>query len=364
MSTIQTASRQWASRPDDERFVSLYEMQDHFNIIREQSRSVIVPTRKLSAIPTDDNRGIELHGPNGVGYAPTHWAFGQIAQAADAPAGYLRSLPAPIACDAINYGLQFKSASNDENQVLLQKNGSAVCRAVTGPRYGRIWNNDVVTALANTVGDGVSGRFKVPGEFGRAVQVTKANTTLYASDRDFFVFLADEENRIPVANRRDGRAGSLARGFFVWNSEVGAQTFGIATFLFDYVCSNRIVWGAKEYKEIKIRHTVSAPDRFLEEIKPALVSYANASERSVTEAITAAQNKRLGDKLDSFLADRFGKRMVAPLKRVHMLEENRPIETLWDVTTAATAFAKTIPYQDERVQLERDAGKVLDLVAN
>lgn len=364
MSVITTASRQWATRPDDERFTSLYAMRNHFDHIRNQSRSVIVPTRRLSAVPTDDNRGIELHGPNGVGYAPTHWAFSQLANVAGAPAGYLRTLPAPIAADALNYGLQFGTESGSENQVLLQKNGESICRAVTGPRYGRIWNNDVVSALANTVGDGVTGRFKVPGEFGRAVEVTKANTTLYASDRDFFVFLADEENRIPVANRRDGKSGSLARGFFVWNSEVGAQTFGIATFLFDYVCSNRMVWGAQEHKEIKIRHTVSAPDRFLDEIRPALLSYANASSRSVTEAITEAQNKRMGDKLDDFLAARFGKRMVAPLRRIHMVEENRPIETLWDVTVAATAFAKSIPYQDERVAMERDAGKILDLVAN
>jgi hypothetical protein len=34
----------------------------------------------------------------------------------------------------------------------------------------------------------------VPGEFGQRVAVTKQNTTLYASDRDMFVFLADEED--------------------------------------------------------------------------------------------------------------------------------------------------------------------------
>jgi hypothetical protein len=36
----------------------------------------------------------------------------------------------------------------------------------------------------------------VPGEFGNRVTVTKDNTTLFASDRDMFVFLADEENVI------------------------------------------------------------------------------------------------------------------------------------------------------------------------
>ena len=77
----------------------------------------------------------------------------------------------------------------------------------------------------------------MPGEFGNKVTVTTANTTLFASDRDMFVFLADEDNRIEIPNRRAGKFGSFARGFFVWNSEVGKTTLGAGFFLFDYVCA-------------------------------------------------------------------------------------------------------------------------------
>ena len=82
----------------------------------------------------------------------------------------------------------------------------------------------------------------MPGIFGRNATVDKAYTTLYASDRDMFVFLADEDRRIEIPNRRDGKPGSLTRGFFVWNSELGNTTLGGGFFLFDYVCSNRYVW--------------------------------------------------------------------------------------------------------------------------
>src|SRR5436309_2315096 len=91
-------------------------------------------------------------------------------------------------------------------------------RAVTGPRYGRIWNENVVEAMATRFGDGVTGDWRVPGEFGKRVEVTKDNTTLFAGDRDMFVFLADEDHRIEIPNRRNGQPGSLARGFFCWNS--------------------------------------------------------------------------------------------------------------------------------------------------
>src|SRR5207302_1489157 len=91
----------------------------------------------------------------------------------------------------------------------------------------------------------------------------KENTTLFASDRDMFVFLADEDRRIDIPGRRNGSGGSMARGFFVWNSEVGDKTLGLGFFLFDYVCKNRIVWGADQYTEIRIRHTKGAADRDL-----------------------------------------------------------------------------------------------------
>jgi hypothetical protein len=361
MSELMQASHQWSTRPDDERFVSLIDMREHFDTIRNQSREIVVPSRRIHANPTVDNKGLEIVGPNGHAYAPTNWSFGQLAQLSEAPAGYLRTLPSPIAADCINYGLQFKRNIEDVG-VLLQRNGSDILRAATGPRYGRIWNADILQGLTKRFGDGVTGDWKVPGEFGKAVNVTKANTTLFAGDRDMFVFLADEQHRIEVPNRRHGQAGQMARGFFMWNSEVGSSTFGLATFLFDYVCCNRIVWGAEEYKEVRIRHTASAPDRYIEEMAPALTAYANSSASNVVKAIELARASNL-DKVDDFLATRFGKRLVQPLKMIHEAEEDRPIETLWDVTTAATAYARSIEWQDDRVDLERKAGEVMRLAS-
>lgn len=238
--------------------------------------------------------------------------------------------------------------------------GPATLRAATGPRYGRIWNADICSALVDKFGDGVTGDGTVPGEFGQAVDVTKDNTTLYASDRDMFVFLADEKNRVDVHGRRDGKPGSMARGFFLWNSEVGSQSIGAAFFLFDYVCKNRIVWGAQQFKEIRLRHTVSAPDRWLEEIQPVLLEYSDASAKDVESTIAAAQARKVDD-MAEFLNNRFGKKNAALYSAAHERDESRPMETLWDIATGMTAHARSIKWQDERVALEREAGKILDM---
>lgn len=349
------ANREWSSRPDDQRFLSLDEMQEHFEVLRGNSRAAVVSSRSIELKPEEGT--LKLYGPNGHGYEPTNWSFGQVATLAGAPAGYLRSLPEEMAADCVNYGLKFNRDIENVG-VLLSRNGHDTLRAATGPNYGRIWNSEVVSQLRRFAGDGVSGPWKVPGEFGKSVTVTRENTTLYASDRDMFVFLADEEHRISVPNRRDGKSGDMARGIYIWNSEVGAATFGIGLFLMDFVCCNRIVWGMDQYKEITFRHTACAPDRFFYQAKPALERYANSATANVTEAIEAARNDRPAD-IKEFLSKRFGLRTAEKIQKVHELEENRPIETRWDAVVGATAYARAIEYQDARVEFEKSAGALL-----
>jgi len=391
MTTLMQASRQWASRPADERFTSLHDLHAVSKKAREDSVQSVVSTRQIEVQPhpADPMRGITIVGDHGQA-DPTNWSFGQLASLAGAPASYLRKLPAPIVADAMNYGLRFNRDA-EEVGVLRTKQDISVAapgelfageipagssmernthqvaqhqelRAATGPRYGRVWNSDIVGAMIDKFGDGVTGNFRVPGEFGKLTPVTKANTTIYGSDRDMFVFLADETNRKEIKDRRDGQSGSLARGFFVWNSEVGSQSIGAAFFLFDYVCMNRIVWGVQEFKEMRLRHTASAPDRWLEEISPVLMEYSQASAAPIEQTIREAQQKRVDDDLEKFLRNRFSASESRAIQQAAIREEGRPIETLWDATAAVTAHAKSIPHQDTRVAMERKGGALLDLV--
>lgn len=371
---LMQASHQWATRPSDERFTSLHDMRDMMRSIRQDSREKVISTHRVHVKPVeaDEMKGLTVAGFNGgTEFAPTNWAFGQLCQRAGAPASYLRKLPAALAADALNYGIRHLNGADDigvllrrtlRNEPRASDDYDYTLTAATGPRYGRVWNETIIDALIRKVGDGVTGQWKVPGEFGRHVDVTKDNTTLFASDRDMFVFLCDEEHKIEVPNRRNGKSGTMSRGFFLWNSEVGSQSIGAAFFLFDYVCCNRIVWGAEQFKEIRLRHTVSAPDRWIGEITPVLNEYANSATRGVVEAIAKAKDARLED-AKAWLANRYTVQLAARYEEVHMREEGRPIENLWDVATAMTAHARTIEHQDARVAIEREAGKVLEKAA-
>ena len=363
--TLMQAHQQWASRPEDERFISLPEMAAFKNTQRANSRASVVSSRQIEAAPFgDDHKGLLINSPAGQDIAPTNYSFGQVATLAGAPAGYLRKLPSELAADCINFGLHVTRDIEDVGLLSYQNGGGPELRAATGPKYGRIWDADILARLIEYVGDGVTGQWKVPGEFGKPVVVDRGNTTLYASDRDMWLFLADEENLIELPGAgRDGGPDLLARGFFLWNSEVGAKTFGISTFLFRYVCCNRMIWGARDQHTVKIRHSAGAPDKFLEEAVPALEDYSQSSQVNILDSLQKARETVLADNMEDWLATRFTSRLAKKAMDLHEVEEGRPVVTAWDTIQAITSVARDLPHQDDRVALERRAGDIIDLVA-
>lgn len=380
MAILTQASKEWATRRDDERFLSLTELSQSMKAIRTNSMQTIGDVRNLKARPSEDG-GLEFVSAKGNPAVMTNYAFGQMAASISSntgspfPAGFVQSLPAPLAADLINHGIS-TMGEEEQRQLLLTKLDSGLSiRAFNSPTYGRIWNHQVAEALETRFGNGRDGDFKIPGEFGKQVPITKKNTTIYGGDRSMFVFLADEEHKIEVPNRRNGETGLLSRGFFVWNSEVGDNTLGVATFYFDYACSNRIVWGVEGFKEVKIRHSLKAPERFLDEVGPMLTLLTTAAAGPTEQIIQSAQRTKITEETDAgkrqadiekFFKSHLdlGPRQLKAINAVHVEEEDRPIETLWDAQVGITAFAKSIPYQQERVTMERLGGKILDLVAN
>jgi hypothetical protein len=359
-----TIHQNWASRPDDERYTSLITMQDAMLRLKYTSTTRDTPVAKINAA-AHEGRVVLKGERNDSHVGLTHWGFSQLCGEVGANASYLRKLPADLAAPCLDYGL--KQMGDAKGRLLLTKdrtNGHVDMRALTSTTYGRIWNADVLDALIPYVGDGLTGPWKVPGEFGKRVAITKENTTLYASDRDMVLMLADEENRIEVPGRRDGKAGSMARGIIVGNSEVGSGTAFIGWFLFDYVCCNRIIWGLQDVQELTIRHTRRGPARWMQEAMPQVTAYAKASAKPVESLLQAAQRMVVHEP-DTFLAKRFDfpKRQAQLIDLVHREEEGRPMRTVWDLVTGVTAYARGLEHQDNRMAIERKAGRILQLAA-
>ncbi|WP_084399817.1 DUF932 domain-containing protein [Henriciella aquimarina] len=372
---IGRVSSEWFSRPDDERYLSLSELYASVKGRAERSRTRTVESAAIRVdAHRDDPENLALILPEAdAPVAPTHWSFGQLASLVSAPAAYLRQLPAPLAGINLQYGLTSHRA--EQIKTLETEDGRTELRAVTGPDYGRIYDHELVAAVQKIAGNGTGDtRWKVPGTldwssgvYNPVVDITKDTTTLYASDRDVFLFLVDDMNPIEAGTLPDGSPDLYFRGFYCWNSEVGAKTLGIASFYLRAVCQNRNLWGVEDFQEISIRHSKYAANRFAHEAAPALTRFADSSPRPFIEGIRAARERIVAhsdDDRTDFLRKRgFSKAETARIVETVLAEEGRPPESVFDFVQGITAVARSKPQQDARLDMEGKAKKLLERAA-
>jgi hypothetical protein len=247
---ISRVSSEWFSRPDDERFLSLPDLYDRVRARAEAATTRVVESRAVRVeARSDDPERLSLIVPGrDAPVAPTNWSFGQLCSLVGAPAAYLRGLPAALAGINMQHGLL--AHRGEQVKMLETDDGRTELRAVTGPDYGRIWDHELVAAVMRIAGNGTGDtRWKVPGvldwstmHYNPHVDVSRDTTTLYASDRDVFLFLVDDTHPIEAGKLPNGDPDLFFRGFYCWNSEVGSKTLGIATFYLRAVCMNRNLW--------------------------------------------------------------------------------------------------------------------------
>jgi len=369
---VGRVSSEWFSRPDDERYLSLTDLHDAVSRRADRAQARTVESRSVRVEAARDNaeRLALLVPGRDEPVVPTHWSFGQLCSLVGAPSSYMRQLPAALAGINLQHGLLSHRA--ELLKTLETDDGRLTLRAVTGPDYGRIWDHELVAAVMKIAGNGVGDtRWKVPGVLDWStmthnpfVDVTKDTTTLYASDRDVFLFLVDDTNPIEAGRLPDGSPDLYFRGFYCWNSEVGSKTLGIASFYLRAVCMNRNLWGVENFEEITIRHSKFAAQRFAHEAAPALKSFANSSPAPFVAGIKAARERivaRTDEDRESFLRKGgFSKSETTKIIETVLGEENRKPESIFDFVQGITALARTKSHQDARLELEGKAKRLME----
>lgn len=356
MSVLMQANREWESRPADERFSSLSDM--HAASLREfkDAAKVIVPVRSVTAFAQGGS--VILNGSTGKQALLTNWSFNQLAQKAKAPPSYLRSLPAPLAADCINTGL--RKLEDDDEMMLLFGNVSTPenlkLRGLTSVDYSRIWNHEVIERLQ---------KLEAEGTFQPAPAAFDGSRGLYLGDRDMFAFMVDNDRRI----FEKGPGGGLSRGFFMWNSIVGARSIGVSTFLYEFVCGNHRVWGAKDVKELRIAHIHTDTDKAFSKLAVELRKYADSSADEDEAKVEAARNFQIAATKEEVLDTVF--KMVGNLSRSRVSQAYDAAEahydwygsprSAWGLAGGLTEIARDLPNADERAALDKAAGQVMEM---
>lgn len=365
-------AKQWIARPHDQRFLNLDSLFQHTKARADSAVETKLPNRRfeLTAPEATSKASMQELGLTfgGKEFAMSNWAFGQLCGLTKSPAGFMRELPSQLVSDTLNYRLAVRKSE----EIKAYSSGNELL-AITGPDYGRIFDHDVVKAVQEFT-ETSQHNWKIPGVMDWSTMiydpkspVTKDTTTLFASDRDVFMFMVDDLNPIEVGRTKDGSPDLMFRGFYVTNSEVGASALKLAAFYLRAVCCNRIMWGVEGFEEMTIRHTRYAPERFMEMARPALNSFASGSSLKLREGVARAKAAKVADNDDDaieFLQNRkFSKSKAAEILAAVENEEGRKARTAWDMAQGITALARSIPYNDERVAMETEGRRILDKAA-
>lgn len=380
---LDTASREWATRPDDERFSNLADMAAKLRARRERCVEALVPSMALTVAPTTDG-DLGVVGPTGQTARFTNYSFGQMCRRAAAPAEYLATLPADLAARNLNSGLQRRGADGgkDVNLLLMQPNGDPTyrLRSAMTEVYDRAWDDRLLDGLQDLQTKG----WRVPparpcrsgqagsrpataddvldGErFDLSVNVgdTIAPAGLYAGDRDMFVFMVNERVRV-----QDGTPGGLSRGFFLINSEVGLRSVGLVTFLYRHVCGNHIVWDARDVNNVRLPHVgQNVEGRALRMIPAAVDRHLNLAASIDEERIRRAQRHELGkDQKDVVRAARIktdlsARVLDAAYERSEQDGENP--RSAWGLAQGVTRLSQSQSFAGRRTELDVAAGELL-----
>ena len=355
--TAYTAHREWASRPPDERYASVHALYDAARArhARIEERTTETVDLRTEVVDGDD---LAICNTSHRTAALTHWSFGQLATIASAPPSYLRTLPAAIASQAINYGLQ--RFARDEYQLFVERTAPWTVHAITSPRYARVQHHELAARVLDLMAQHPAWHLPLgykDGEFG----AEKVPSGAYLGDRDMFLFLVDGNRDLDDPTDRSD--AGLFRGFILRNSDVGAAALTLDVFLFRAVCGNHIIWGFQHVAGFRRRHVgtsiQAAWTSSLDDVRAALDA-DTAADRTL---ILRATSQELGATRDAVI-DAAVQRLEVSQKQAgeaYTLAEEFEANprSVWGYVQGLTRLSQRTPWQDGRYALDRAASRLL-----
>src|SRR5688572_25520428 len=358
--TAYTAHREWASRPPDERYASVHALYEAARARRTrlEERPIETGDFRTEATDTDD---LVIRETSGRVASLTHWSFGQLATIASAPPSYLRTLPAAIASDAINYGLQRQA--RDEHQLFVERTAPRTVHAITSPRYARVHHDELAGRVLDLMAQHPAWHLPLgykDGEFG----AERVPSGAYLGDRDMFLFLVDGNRDLD--DPTDGTHAGLFRGFILRNSDVGAAALTLDVFLFRAVCGNHIIWGFQHVTGFRRRHVGASIQEAwttsLESVRTALDADA-AHDRLV---LLRATSQELGPTREAVIESALqrcdlSQKQADEAYTLAEAHETNP-RSVWGYVQGLTRLSQRTPWQDGRFALDRAASRLLTTV--
>lgn len=381
MSNRYDAANQFANRPADESFGTLAGFLAHLRTEKNQSREYTRAIKDLKFNPHADG-SVVLTNPLGQSARLTHWSFSQMARLINAPAGYLRSLPADITAAAGNYGIS-KIARQDVKLLARATKkdddtpGEPIIRAVTSTGYSRVWSADLYADLVDHL---APQGFDLPPVWKHLDKHGTGKAGAYAGDRDAFLILALGESSIvndPTARRSQldtsggpgGNAQALYPAVIIKNSDVGASAVIIEVIFYRFICGNHIIWNVDTSagSAWKRRHVGQNAQRdSVREILRIARTLTTQNPEQVERMIKTLAEREIAETRDGVIAELrsigYSEADAEAAYDATATEQSSTTaspRSYWGIVQGTTYVSQATGYQDQRLDLDQLAAQLL-----
>jgi hypothetical protein len=353
MSFLTLVQDQLFGRPPEDHFGSFGDLRDASDA--QKRRCTTIDARDDHILFSED--GGQVHFGDAT-VRLTHYSLGQLAAMAKVPMLVLERLDGDTRAKVMNRcfprNRRYRTALVDGERL----------RCVTSDRYERVWDADVYEQVD---------RWLLPNGFVPAMPTinTDAQGTnvlgntkpaLFRSDRDAFAFFYGDRSA------GDDGFGGLRKGMVVFNSEVGAKSFGFSTFYFREMCSNFLVWDATGVRARRARHTgavVGMVREFREDLQ-RIGAVLTTRELDVFERARTTRFVPEGPGEREQAVQRLIREFRMPeadaLEVVDLVRapENPGEYTVWGVVNGITTASKALTFASDRADMGALAGSILN----
>jgi hypothetical protein len=258
-------------RPADNNFDSMQSLLDVAEEEMNQSRTIKVNGSDISFSAHSGQFHIEVEGQNPLPL--TNYSMTQVAGMAKIQTVMLERLHKKERDDLVvdNLITLFPNKRAETKFILIRDHFDAlggvdsVARAVNGGAYSRLWDHAVFIEMEDLL---MTRGFTpmlpdIESDAMRSGLMHGLHTGLFRGDQCSFGFFF-------VTDELEGDSedlGGLTPGMMVWNSEVGARSFGYHTFYYHAASGSIIIWTPANHKRKRFVHRGDINKAFKEYIK-------------------------------------------------------------------------------------------------
>ena len=362
---VNVAHKQLVSRPPDECYPDFPALLAYLRKRENESGELAVWKDRFGVRPYDHGLAL-LHGDQD--FAFNDWSFKQMCALSGAEAEFINRLDPQTASDALNQTREWYK--DDEGRLLFQDTGGSlpVARAIYSKGYARV-PDLAVAELVQREATGFVPAGEVAGRHVGMPPVRPEASGLYASSRDMFLFLADEDNAVEWRPDNGGQGAAFYRFLIVGNSETTARKLCYIMGLMEGVCGNHLIWGAEETVVVERRH-IGDPGRIMEALRLAIEALRD--RRTIHEDLRVLEAARTTDfapdqdKAVEVLFPRYVTKAIAARaveSAIMDFHASLPL-SVWNVVRGLTRVSQSIPYEDQRLEVDKAAGRILGAVTS